>query len=73
MSVQKCSCDCKTIAVTVEETTVSVSVEVVPREPVVEVQIPGERGASAVDKPFDEDPTEIYLKARGTINGYNED
>ena len=46
-----------------------VSVMTQPVVPVVEVQIPGERGLSAIDKPFDEDPTDIYLKARGAKYG----
>lgn len=59
-------CDCQNVAVTVKEIVVHVSVMT---QPVVEVQIPGERGLSAIDKPFDEDPTDIYLKARGAKYG----
>lgn len=62
-------CDCQNVAVTVKEIVVHVSVMTQPEVPVVEVQIPGERGLSAIDKPFDEDPTDIYLKARGDKYG----
>ncbi len=62
-------CDCKTPTVTVEEKVFCVSVVSHPKAPVIEVHIPGLRGASAIDKPFDEDPTEVYLKARGAKYG----
>lgn len=62
-------CDCGKPSVTVKETVFCVSVQSSPRVPVIEVHIPGLRGPSAIDKPFDEDPTEVYLKARGAKYG----
>ena len=53
----KCECD-REIEVTIENQPI-----------VVTIEVPGPRGPSSVDFPFDEDPTEIYLNARGKING----
>lgn len=37
----------------------------------VVVEIQGPQGPSAVDRPLDYDPLEIYLNARGEFNGNN--
>ncbi len=59
-----CKCDCdrgREVEVTIEKQPI-----------VITVEVPGPRGPSAVDKPFDEDPTEIYLNARGKINDHED-
>lgn len=67
-----CKCDCdREIEVTIENHPIVVTVEKQPRDPIVTIEVPGLRGPSTVDVPFDEDPTEIYLNARGKINGNN--
>ena len=57
-------CNCNQIEIVVQHQTVLVEIETLPTDPIVEVLIPGERGESAIDKPFDIDPVQVYLKAK---------
>lgn len=58
------ACACNAFEVVIQHQVIQVEVNTLPEEPVIEVLIPGERGASSVDKPFDVDPVQIYLKAK---------
>jgi len=46
-----------------------------PHEPktVIEILIPGPRGLAAPEKPFEQDPVEVYLQARGAKPNDNSD
>ena len=51
---------------------INVIVEETITLPVVTVEVPGIQGPSRADEPFDIDPVEIYLKARGALKNGNE-
>ena len=51
---------------------INVIVEEAITLPAVTVEVPGIQGPSRADEPFDIDPVEIYLKARGTLKNGNE-
>lgn len=48
---------------------ITVIVEEVVTLPVITVEVPGIQGPSRIDAPFEIDPVEIYLKARGAKYG----
>lgn len=50
---------------------INVIVEEAITLPVVTVEVPGIQGPSRADEPFDIDPLEIYLKARGALKNSN--
>lgn len=50
---------------------INVIVEEAITLPVVTVEVPGIQGPSRADEPFDIDPLEIYLKARGSLKNGN--
>lgn len=58
------TCNCNQIEIVVQHQSVLVEIETLPTDPIVEVLIPGEQGESAIDKPFDIDPVQVYLKAK---------
>lgn len=58
------NCNCSTVEVVVQNQVVQVEIESLPDDPIIEVLIPGERGQSAIDKPFDCDPVQIYNEAK---------
>lgn len=51
---------------------INVIVEEAITLPVVTVEVPGIQGPSRADEPFEIDPVEVYLKARGAKNNGNE-